>query len=187
MYNVLVAILGILLACFAPTTHAGVPVASLNVTPWNMGETINFGNVAVGTTSAPPQVTTLTANGSAEITNIRVVGSSDFHLTLGGANCANGAQLSNTESCSFPTVFSPSTAGTQGALLNSPVTLRVTCQTFGAITAATVVCNGVEQTIVGLFGNGFVVSQVPALGQWAITLLSLAIFGLAVLQLRKRA
>lgn len=173
-------LLGVVLSA---SVLAGTPAATLTVTPWNVGGTIDFGNVQVGQSSAP-QGTTLTAtvtSGSyAQIQGITVVGSGDFAPTLGGANCGVGTQLNDGENCSFPTVFSPSSAGQKTG------TLRVTCQAFGAITAATVLCNGVEQTIVSLLGTGFVVSQVPAFGQWGASLLGLLIFGLAALQLRRK-
>lgn len=184
MMNWLNRLIVILFGVILPATAlAGGGTASLTVTPWNIGDTINFGTVPVGQ-SGTPQGTTLTANApigiSAQIQAINVVGSGDFAPTLGGANCGVGTLLSNGQNCSFPTVFTPSSAGEKTG------TLRVTCQAFGAITAATVLCNGVEQTIVSLLGSGFVVSQVPVLGQWGVSLLGLLIFGLALLQLRRR-
>lgn len=181
----LLTCLGFLVWLHGAGAFAGpTPTAMLTVTPWNMGETMDFGNVAVGAVS-PPQGTTLTAHttsgGQAQLMNIQVVGSGDFDLTLGGGNCGVGDTLNDLEQCSFPTAFSPSTPGTHTG------TLRVTCQVFSAATAASVVCNNVEQTIVSLLGAGFTVSKVPALGQWGVALLGLSIFGLALTQLRRRA
>lgn len=171
----------IMMSLYLLTAPANAGTPTLAISPWNMGETIDFGSVAVGATSAPPQTTTLTAQyGNAQITSIVVNGSSAFDLTLGGANCGSGTVLNVTESCSFPAVFSPASTGTHAG------TIRVTCQAFGAVTAATVLCNGIEQTIVSLLGQGFAVAQVPAIGQWGVTLLGLSIFGLALLQLRRR-
>lgn len=177
---------GLMIGLCAPGAYAGTPpTAALSMSPWVMGETIDFGDVAVGATSTPPQVTTLTAfttnGGIAHIDSIVVNGSTDFDLTLGGANCGPGTDLANMAQCAFPVVFSPASTGTHTG------TIRVTCQVFGAITAATVLCNGVEQTIVSLLGSGFTVSQIPTLGQWGVTLLGLTVFGLALLQLRRRA
>lgn len=181
------ALLGLFIILFFSPVHAGVPIVSLTVTPWNVGDTMNFGNQTVGSTS-PSQGTTLTANvqygnGSeqAQITSLVVNGSTDFDLGLGGTNCGVGTMLGDGEPCSFPTTFSPSAAGIQTG------TIRITCQLFSAVTAATVLCNGIEQTIVSLAGTGIVTSQIPIGGQWAAMLMALGIVTLALAQLRRKA
>ncbi len=91
----------------APT----VTEPNISVTP----ATLDFGNVVVGTTSAPQTVTVAnTGNADLTVTNVTITG--DFTVT--GTTCPSDGILAPDASCTADIVFAPASLGDQIGILS---------------------------------------------------------------------
>lgn len=107
-------------------------LAPLPVLAWQGAAPSGFGEIAVGSRSAPQAFTLLNQGpGAVTLTSVAVQGGSVGEFVLGGS-CASGAALALNASCSGTVIFAPAVAGSRSASLNvlstgsNPVALALT-------------------------------------------------------------
>jgi hypothetical protein len=166
------------LICFAAYAEAQSPTGTLS------GPAINFGNQAVGTTSAPlaTTVTAVIVPPSGYAVRVESVGTSNSEFVVGGGGtCQAGVTyLDNADNCTVQVAFAPSAPGARSG------TLSVDCSLLAVVGTVIVVCNGANIALSGVGIAAAALQAIPAVGrEWLTALAVLMMLG-SMYYLRRR-